>query len=415
MRRTLIITVLLLTVAAVQPQYEMPLCTCRADSISPKFESVQNDGRTPSTEAPTEIPDEILIGYFGPDDVNHPEGGDMWCAATLAIEQANKAGGYEGRPFKLITGWSENPWGSGVTDVARMAYQHNVLAIIGGIDGPSTHLAEQVVAKARLPLLSGGNADRTANLANVSWMFCSLPGHHLQAAALAEAVEALIAGGRLVVVSTVDHDSHVLSVEIEKCFHKRQIAPRYHFHFECGQSDNSELVNRIVKANAKAVVIIAPLRDSAQMCVDLRSKGFDGAIFGGPCMSRRMLVDTAGDAVEGTVFPVLYKPSEGSRAFEQAFFNHFRRHGDYLSAHTYDTVNILVEAIRRAGLDRERIRDEIRKLSPYSGVTGTICWDKRGSNCRRISTGTISNGRVRILGPHHSITYSSTAPSTPPQ
>ena len=35
---------------------------------------------------------DVLIGYFGPNDMAHPEGGDMWCAATLAIKQANLAG-----------------------------------------------------------------------------------------------------------------------------------------------------------------------------------------------------------------------------------------------------------------------------------------------------------------------------------
>ncbi len=100
----------------------------------------------------------------------------MWNAACLAVEQANRAGGYNGLPFRLVAGWSDNPWGSGVTEVARMAYVHKVWAIIGGIDGPSTHLAEQVVAKARLTLLSSASTDKTVNLANVPWMFSCLPG-----------------------------------------------------------------------------------------------------------------------------------------------------------------------------------------------------------------------------------------------
>ena len=108
----------------------------------------------------------------------------MWCAACLAIEEANQAGGYEGLPFRLVPGWSGNPWGSGITAVTRMVYSQKVWAVIGGIDGPSTHLAEQVVAKARLPLLSPGSTDKTVNLANVPWMFSCVPDDHLLAPVL---------------------------------------------------------------------------------------------------------------------------------------------------------------------------------------------------------------------------------------
>ena len=109
---------------------------------------------------------EVLVGYFGPTDPCTPQGIEMWFTTSLAVDQANLAGGYRGLPFRLVPGWSENPWGSGVKQVVRMAYVDKVWAIIGGIDGPSTHLAEQVVAKARLALVSPTNADRTANLAS---------------------------------------------------------------------------------------------------------------------------------------------------------------------------------------------------------------------------------------------------------
>ena len=57
----------------------------------------------------------------------------------------------------------------------------SVWAILGGIDGPSTHIAEQVTTKAWLPLLCAVSSDRTANAAVVPWMFSLLPGDHLQA------------------------------------------------------------------------------------------------------------------------------------------------------------------------------------------------------------------------------------------
>ena len=94
---------------------------------------------------------------------------------TMAIEEANAEGGYKETPFRLKPGWSENPWASGVSSVVRMAYLERVWAIIGSIDGSTTHLAEQVVAKARVTQIDPASTDRSVNMANVPWVFSCLP------------------------------------------------------------------------------------------------------------------------------------------------------------------------------------------------------------------------------------------------
>ena len=40
------------------------------------------------------------------------------------------AGGYRGKPFRLVPSWSESPWAGGVNRVARMVYEDNVFAIL---------------------------------------------------------------------------------------------------------------------------------------------------------------------------------------------------------------------------------------------------------------------------------------------
>ena len=78
---------------------------------------------------------EVRIGFFGPADASHPEGGAIWQGAARAIEEANRAGGYRGLPYRLVSRWSDNPWRAGAAHVVRMAYEDRVWAIIGGIDG----------------------------------------------------------------------------------------------------------------------------------------------------------------------------------------------------------------------------------------------------------------------------------------
>jgi branched-chain amino acid transport system substrate-binding protein len=340
---------------------------------------------------------EVLIGYFGPSSPSDSHGADMWNAACLAVEQANRAGGYNGLPFRLVAGWSENPWGTGVTEVTRMAYIHNVWAVISGIDGPSTHLAEQVVAKARLTLINPASTDKTVNLANVPWMFSCLPGDHLLAPVLAKAIASDVGNKSFILISAVDHDSHLFTVELTKSFIQYKLLPSYRFEFKPGQDNYDGLVEQIIRAGPHALVIIASAAESAKLISAVRGGGFEEIIYGGPCMGQRRFIELAGDAAEGVVFPLLYEHGKESIAFEKEFEARFGRRPDYLAAHTYDAANILIAAIHKAGLNRALINDALRSLSPWQGVTGEIQWDPLGSNSRLINLGTIRNGVVQKL------------------
>lgn len=340
---------------------------------------------------------EVLIGYFGPSEPSDTRGDDMWNAACLAVEQANEAGGYNGLPFRLVAGWSDNPWGTGVKELTRMAYVHKVWAVIGGIDGPSTHLAEQVVAKARLTLINSASTDKTVNLANVPWMFSCLPGDHLQAPVLAKEISSAIGHKSFILVSAVDHDSHLFTFELTRSFIRHKLSPAYQFEFKPGQSNYDGLVEEIMHTGVHALVLIASEIESAQIISAVRKRGFKGIIYGGPCMGRHGFVEQAGEAAEGVVFPLLYKHDKKTDIFNKKFNACFGRHPDYLAAHTYDAVNLLIAAIRKAGLNRPRIHDQVRALSPWKGVTGQIRWDSLGSNSRLVSLGIIRDGSIQEL------------------
>ncbi len=334
-------------------------------------------------DPPTSDPGEVLIGYFGPDDPEHPAGGAMWRAAQRAVDEANRDGGYRGKPFRLVAAWSENPWGTGVGRLARLAYQDRVWAILGGIDGPTTHLAEQVVAKARLPLVSPVSTDKTVNLANVPWMFSLAPGDHLIAPLLADEIACRLGEEDLVIVSADDHDSQLLAVESLRALKTRKISPQYRFTFRRDETELEELVGQIVEARPGCTLLIADASNSAVLVKRLRAAGCTGHIFGGPAMGRHQFLEMAGDQAERVVFPQLYVPTSDAPA-----------DFDYAAAHTYDAARLLIAAIRRAGLNRAEIGDALRENSPTQGITGTIRWDGLGSNTRGVTLATIRHGKI---------------------
>jgi len=348
---------------------------------------------------PTDLA-EVTLGWFGPDDPGHPFGGDPWVAATLAIERANAEGGYHGLPFRLIPGWSENPWGTGVAQVARMAWKDGVWALLGSIDGPATHLAEQIVAKARLTLVSPIATDPSVNLAGVSWMFSIAAGDHLWAPVLAASVAArcqAVASDRLVLLTATDHDSRIAAEEIRRALEQVHLSPVFRLDFHPGTLDFSAQLDVLEGSDPAAIVIVADAAASARAVVALRQRRTCATLFATPQAGRHRFRDLAGEAAEGVRLP-LPEPMPAGDPVAVEFISRFQdavgHPPDWAAVNTWDAIRLVVSAIRTAGLNRARIRDAIAGIGPWAGLSGQIDWDPVGQNRRAVEMAVIRDGRI---------------------
>lgn len=331
----------------------------------------------------------VDIGYFGPPVHAHPLAGDMWCAAEVALEEANRAGGYRGKPFRLKHAWSDQPWGTGVRDVARLVYDDEVWALIGGIDGPTTHLAEQVAVKTRVPLLSPVSTDKTVNLVNIPWMFSYAPQDHLSAPILAAAVQTQ---SSFAVIATTGHDPHLFLLELQKAL---AVAPVLQLEIDPQTADFESIAVETLAHRPEAVVLLGSAQASADLVRALRDADYRGTVYGGPWMGQHHFLRQAGESAEGVIFPLLYAPGD----FDVRFLARCGRRPDYLAACTYDTFTHLVTSIRRSGLDRTKLRAALADPATWQGIAGTYHWDNVNSNQRKVGLGTIQQGRIVPITP----------------
>ncbi len=393
-----------------------PLCAGQqsgADTPAPFFQLRSQQSRyvgPADQSADTTQVDEIRIGYFGPADPEDPVAGQMWRGAQLAIEHANRAGGYQGKSFRLLSAWSNDPWGTGVKQLTQLVYQDHVWAIIGGIDGASTHLAEQVVAKARLPLISPVSTDKTVNLANVPWMFSLAPSDDRIAAALAPCIAETTESGSFVLLSANDHDSCLLARELRSELTRQRLVPAFQYEFHPGTDRMEVLVGVSLESAPKTVVVVADAAVSAQLVNTLRQQGFTGPVVGGPGFARVAFREQVGDRAGELLFPQLLEDAEVSRS--AAVVSDPREPSipllrgpdaplpsdwDYTALQAYDAVQMTVEAIRKAGLSRVDIGTALRELSPCRGVSGRIEFDGLGCNQRRATV--TSSASVELVRP----------------
>ena len=361
---------LLLGAIAVRGQTNQPQLRPGDDPYHDFRQQAPLDSGSESDETIPDNLEEIAVGWFGPSDPSHQEHGDLWAAASLAIDQANRSDGWNGLPFRLVPRWSVNLWSTGASQVARMAYEDQVWAILGSVDGSATHLAEQVVAKARLPLVSPVATDESINLAGVPWMFSVVPGDHLWAPVLAKALAA--ENGAFALLTMTDHDSRLAADALTEALATLDRGPAMRLDLAPGAIPTEEQLERLDLHESAALLLIAGPEDGARLLCAVRASGFEKPIFATPQAARRRGLELAGSAADGVRVPALLASGDTAerKMFEQAFREATGSAPDWAALHTYDATRFLAEAIRLAGPSRARIREALLELSPWQGITG---------------------------------------------
>jgi branched-chain amino acid transport system substrate-binding protein len=352
------------------------------------------DFRGPGREEPELDVDEVVLGWFGPGDPGHPDFGDLWRGATLALEQVNAAGGYRGKPFRLLPAWSESPWKAGIADLTRLVYDRQAWAVIGGVDGTTTHLALQIALKSHFLLLSPGSTDASADHANVPWLFSLPPSDERIAPLLADAISKAVAGGPFAVAAATDHDSHAALVALRRALGERRLTPAALVEVAPLEADLPALAARLLREGPRAVVILAPSSLAGRVIVALRGSGFRGTIVGGAPTARAAFRRAAGEAAEGVIAPIMLEPGPSWEAFARSYERRWGEPPDEAAAHGYEAVRLVAAAVREAGLNRARIRDAVRALAPWPGAAGAVVWNALGRNERATALGRWQDGRL---------------------
>jgi branched-chain amino acid transport system substrate-binding protein len=377
----------------------------RVPFFDPRTQYLEYHGSDEDPIALDRLP-EINLGWFGPADPADPAAGDLWWSAALALEEANAAGGYSGRPYRLVPCWSANPWGTGVASLFRAVYDESLRAIVGSVDGPTTHLAEQVVAKARLPLLSPLSTDPSVNLAGVAWMFSCAPNDGQIAPVLTEAALAVLEEnpGDLIVLAGIDHDSRVFAGEIVKALGRRGRLPDYRFELPAHGGVPEAQVMALNRTSPGTLILVADAATAAAAMPTLRQALPGCPILGDHRLGRRRFLQTVGPTGEGVIVPLLFwpKPQDAvATRFSERFRARYDAAPDYAAALAYDATRLLIQAIDRTDLSRARIRESLLEVSGWEGIAGTVRWDSLGQNVRAVGLGVVRGGELVPLEPRH--------------
>jgi branched-chain amino acid transport system substrate-binding protein len=330
---------------------------------------------------------EIRIGFIGP-LYNHPDqamGNRMLNGATLAIEEANVAGGYGGKPFKLMLHNDSAIWGAASNEIVKMVYDEKVWAMFGSISSDTTHIALRLTLKTETPLVNSASTDPTIPETIIPWYFTDLQDDRVQGYTLARHLYSELGLKRVAILRVNDRYGRFGVLKFRDASRRLGHPVVIEQKFMPGETDFRRQLQVIEDSRVDAVVLWTDTAPAAMILRQIRELGMKQPVFGSHRTIGDDLIRLAGSAAEGfeAVFP--YDPSRTDprwQEFNAHYDRRFHEKPDQFAALAYDAMQILLDAICRAGLNKGRIRDALTGIETYKGVTGDMIFDP---NCKNIA------------------------------
>lgn len=313
--------------------------------------------------------------------------------AELAILQANKKGGFNGSSFELVVRSMEGAWGTGAKEAVKMIFDDEVCAIMGSTDGRNAHLVEQATTKSRTVFLSVWAGDPTLSQAFVPWFFSCIPNNNQQALAL---VDEIYSKQNLYPVGLISDQEYDSQSALKSFLNKAKVSGKpdpVKFNVNNTDRNFTDLLNQLVKADLKAVVLFVKSGTAEKIIQQFQLKKMNFPVFS--TLSVLNENEVLSSEMKTWENKIRVSTSMWLKSKQGSFNSEFQlKYGDSpgaVATFAYDGMNLLIEAIKKAGVERENIQKSLTEIQ-LEGVTGLIQFDQKGNRSGSVEVTAVKNG-----------------------
>lgn len=360
--------------------------------------------KPPVEDVPT-----VKIGVIAPIERSYETyiGRSVVRGMRIALDEANAAGGYKGKPFEQVIRNDSGLWGASANEIVSLTYEDKVWAVIGTVDGANTHIAIRVALRADLPIVNVADLDPTLVETKIPWVIRVIPDDRQMTYTIAYYVYKQLGLSRVAILRANNRYGRFGVAQFRKGSIKlgkpAPIEINYEPNYDKVNPDFAEQIDRLEKVNPDAVVLWADAGAAGVLVKKIREAGMKFPILACERIVHPEFLKAAGSAAEGVIATYPFDPNNKNPKYLNFVKRYRERFGgdpDVYAVHSYDGTMMLVEAIRKAGLNRYLIRDQLASMREFQGISGEISLDEALSNRRPVTVATVKNGKFVFDTPH---------------
>ncbi len=297
----------------------------------------------------------------------------------MLSDKINKSGGINGHPLKLIIEDDGTDNTSAVKIANKLINQDKVCALIGS-SGTGPSLAVMPIAEANgIPQIAMAAGTKITDPIN-KWVFRTAP---LDSFVVGKIYDYLNRQKIERVGIICDSSGYGTSGRDQL----KALAPKYKIKIVAEESfgikdtDMTVQLTKIRTTNAQAIICWGTNPGPAIIAKNRQQLGITLPLFMSHGIANQAFLDQAGSAANGIILPAIrlivadLLPASDSQKkllleYAKDFKNSYHKPADHYGGHAYDALSLIVKALKKAGDNPAKIRDEIEKTKNFPGIGG---------------------------------------------
>lgn len=343
---------------------------------------------------------DIKLGFTPPlTGGSAAQGSNQSKAIKLALKQINEAGGVNGKKIdlRIVDNQSTNP--GALAALQKAVEQEKVLALVSFVKSTQILATSDAVKSYGIPTVVGGTNVRITHEGN-PWLFRVRPDDSIAAGAIVKYIKE---DTKLKKVGIL-HDSDAFGTGgadlVEKGANEAGLVVVKREKYTTKEKDYTAQLLSIKNAGTEIMVLyVTNPEDAAIIIRQYRQLGSPFKFIGTASAVERDSLVLAKEQADGILGVTDYVP--GSSPVYQKYASDYRKEynedADPTSAWTFDGLNILVNAIKKGGEGRAKIREAILGTRGYKGVLGTYNFTPNGNGLSEVSIIQVEKGKHKLV------------------
>lgn len=361
--------------------------------------SAGSTGAAPSAAGTAGSGEPLRIGIIQSVSGSGAAYGDAHNKATqLAIEEINKAGGFNGKPVQAFAEDDKSDPATGINAAKKLIAQDKVDAIVGSSASLVTIAFSKENEKSQVPLVNGmaGSPTITEQGYKYTWRI-NVTDAQLDVKTVEHYISKLGKKKFAFLVENSDYGKPPTKAASDKIKELGGEVLGYE-EYNRGETDFKAQLTNIKNKNPEIVFLHGYYTEGSIIARQMKELGIKADLIVNMGQGVPKYVDLAGDAAEGAVFPTTWVPGlpdERSKKFEEAFKAKYNATPGAFEAGSYESVYTVVEAAKKGGgTSPAQILAGLKQLSGFDTLLGKLKFDAKNQNDGEVRFATFKGGKI---------------------
>jgi branched-chain amino acid transport system substrate-binding protein len=301
--------------------------------------------------------------------------------AKLAVERRNASGGVLGRKIELVIEDGQCRPANSVNAAEKLIQRDKVVAVQGAFCSSATAAVMPIAEKYKTPFITGVSSKADLTEKGFQYFFRSAETDRLMSKTFSKILAEKLQLKSVAYIGVNDDWGRGGVEDFSKDLEAMGVKTVMKEYFDHGATDFYTLLTKLRASKADGVFVAAETQDGSILVKQFKEIGLQLKIFGVGSWATADFIGLTGPASEGIYAAVPYVsslPGERNKAFVDLYAAAYKEKPGKYGAAGYNSMNILLDAIARAGrTDADAIRDALRKTD-YLAPNGRYRFTDKG-------------------------------------